>query len=200
MLLLTSMTSPFGRKARLAALRLGLSGKVDVVHGDTLDPNDPLREDNPLGKIPVLILDDGRRVFDSRVILEFFDHLAGGGKILPVDPDKRLDALRLQALADGLMDAAILVVYEIRYRPEDKRHDGWVEHQKDKMTRALKAMGDFLPGPEEFNAGTIAAACALGYIDWRKQVDWRAINPVLVPWYEAFGKNIPEFAGTHPEG
>jgi glutathione S-transferase len=200
MLLRTSITSPFGRKTRVAALRLGLMERLEVVHGDTLDPKDPLRGDNPLGKIPVLILDDRRRVFDSRVILEYFDHLAGGGQILPADPDQRLDALRLQALADGLMDAAILVVYEVRYRPEDGRHQGWVDMQKDKMTRTLKAMGEFLPAPDMVNVGTITAACALGYIDWRKQVDWRTINPSLVPWFEAFQKNVPEFAQTHPEG
>ncbi len=200
MLLRTSITSPFGRKTRLAALHLGLSDRIEVVPADTLDPNDPLRKDNPLGKIPVLALDDGRCVFDSRVILEYFDHLAGGNRILPADPDARLDCLRLQALSDGLMDAAILVVYEIRYRPENGRHEGWVDLQKEKMTRALQAMHEFLPDPSVFNAGTIAAACAFGYIDWRKQVDWRSINPKLVPWFEAFQGNFPEFAKTHPEG
>ncbi|MCC2098629.1 MAG: glutathione S-transferase N-terminal domain-containing protein [Hyphomicrobiales bacterium] len=199
MLLRTSITSPFGRKTRIAALRLDLMDRIEVVHGDTLDPKDPLRGDNPLGKIPVLILDDGRRVFDSRVILEYFDHLAGGGRILPANPDERLDALRLQALADGLMDAAILVVYEVRYRPEDGRHQGWVDMQKEKMTRALKAMGEFLPPPDTLNVGTIAAGCALAYIDWRKQVDWRSINPSLVAWFEAFQKNVPEFGQTQPE-
>lgn len=200
MLLRTSVTSPFGRKTRFAALHLGLADQVEVVHGDTLDPKDPLRDDNPLGKIPVLVLDDGRRIFDSRVILEYFDHLAGGNKILPADPDKRIDAQRLQALADGLMDAAILVVYEVRYRPEDKRHEGWVDHQKDKMTRAIKALSDALPAATEINTGTIATACALGYIDWRKQVDWRSINPALVTWFDAFQNNATDFAKTHPEG
>ncbi|MGE3247882.1 MAG: glutathione S-transferase N-terminal domain-containing protein [Beijerinckiaceae bacterium] len=200
MLLRTSTTSPFGRKARLAALRLGLSDKVDVKHGDTLDPKDPLRDENPLGKIPVLTLADGRNVFDSRVILEYFDHLAGGNRILPADPDKRLDCQRLQALADGIMDAAILVVYEARYRPEERRHEGWVDHQRDKITRGLKALDRFLPAPTEVNAGTIAAACALGYIDWRKQVDWRAINPALIGWFDSFRAGCPEFDRTAPEG
>ncbi len=200
MLLRTSITSPFGRKTRVAALRLGLQDKVEVVNGDTLDPNDPLRKENPLGKIPVLTLDDGRKVFDSRVILEYFDHLAGGNKIFPADPDKRLDCLRLQALSDGIMDAAILVVYEQRYRPEDKRHEGWVEHQRGKASRALEALDNFLPAPTEFNAGTITAACALGYIDWRKQVDWRAINSKLVSWFDGFRAAHPEFDKTHPEG
>jgi glutathione S-transferase len=174
--------------------------RVRVENGDTLDPNDPLRKENPLGKIPVLTLDDGRHVFDSRVILEYFDHLAGGGKILPADPDKRLDCLRLQALADGIMDAAILVVYEGRYRPEDKRHEGWVEHQRDKASRGLAALDGFLPDASEFNAGTIAAACALGYVDWRRQVDWRALNPKLVAWFDSFRAACPEFDKTGPEG
>lgn len=198
MLLRTSLSSPFGRKTRVAALCLGLSDKVEVVNGDTLDPDDPLRQENPLGKIPVLTLPDGRNVFDSRVIVEYFDQLAGGNKLFPADPDKRLNCLRLQALADGIMDAAILVVYEARYRPEDKRHEGWVEHQRDKAARGVAALANFLPDPSAVNAGSIAAACALGYIDWRKQLDWRTSHPQLINWFDAFRGNCSQFDETAP--
>src|SRR4029453_1228401 len=115
----TSFGSPFGRKARIAVSVLGLDGKVKVEPATTQDPSDPVRQQNPLGKVPVLVLDDGSAIFDSPVILEYLDHLAGGGKIIPTDFKARIDALRLQALADGLMDASILIVYEGPYRPAE---------------------------------------------------------------------------------
>ena len=121
----TSFGSPFGRKARIAVSVLGLDGKVKVESATTTDPSDPLRKQNPLGKIPVLILDDGSAIYDSPVILEYLDHLAGGGKILPKDFNARLDVLKLQALADGIMDASILIVYEGRYRPAEKHEQKW---------------------------------------------------------------------------
>src|SRR5262245_29424357 len=111
----TSFGSPFGRKARIAVSVLGLDGKVKAEPATTQDAS--VHQQNPLGKVPVLVLDDGSAIYDSPVILEYLDHLAGGGKILPKDFGARLAALKLQALADGLMDASILVVYEGRYRP-----------------------------------------------------------------------------------
>src|SRR5689334_7765073 len=112
MILRTTETSPFGRKARLAALHLRLMDRIECVPASVDDPGDVIRRDNPLGKMPALVLDDGRVVYDSRVILETFDHMAGGGRILPTDWDARLAALTQQALGDGLMDAALLMVYE----------------------------------------------------------------------------------------
>jgi glutathione S-transferase len=120
----TSFGSPFGRKARIAVSVLGLDDKVKVESATTQDPADPLRQQNPLGKIPVLVLDDGSAIYDSPVILEYLDHLAGGGKIIPKDFNARIDALKLQALADGIMDASILIVYEGRYRPPEKPTSG----------------------------------------------------------------------------
>jgi len=202
MLLRTSLTSPFGRKARLAASQLGLEDRIEVVHGDTLDPDDPLRRDNPLGKIPVLVLEDGRSLFDSRVILEYFDWLAGGERLFPTDPAARFDCLRQQALADGIMDAAVLVVYEGRYRPPEKAHDGWLDLQRGKMIRALaqvaKDVAEHRLDPTSFNAGTLSLACALGYVDWRRQVEWRELEPSLIPWYDAFRASCPVFDQTAP--
>ena len=200
MLLRTSGASPFGRKVKMAAMRLGLLERMQVVATDTLNPDDPLRADNPLGKIPLLVLDDGRRVYDSRVILECLDHLAGGGQILPTDWDARLKALTFAALGDGMMDAAILIIYEGRYRPEDKRHPDWVEHQREKVRRALAALVASAPDPQAFDVGSIAIACALGYLDFRKQVDWRAENPALIGWLEAFALAHREFAASAPVG
>src|ERR687893_646949 len=106
LVLRSSPPSPFGRKVKIAAALLGLSDRVTVERADTTDPNDSLRGQNPLGKIPTLVLENGETLYDSRVIVEYLDHLAGGGRLIPTD-STRFDALRQQALADGLMDAAI---------------------------------------------------------------------------------------------
>ena len=196
MLLRTSLTSPFGRKARLAAFRLRLMEDLEIESADPLDPADVLRRDNPLGKIPVLILDDGRKVFDSRVILEHFDHLKGGGVLIPKQWTARIDALTVQALGDGVMDAAILVVYEGRHRPKEMHHEPWLAYQRGKIERGVAALAGNPPDPKAFNVGTIAVACALGYIDWRRQIDWRASHPSLIEWLDAFRACTPEFDAT----
>ena len=107
--------------------RARLDSDAKIAPASTLDPADPIRQQNPLGKVPVLILDDGAALYDSRVILEYLDYRAGGGKILPADPPPRFAALRLQALADGIMDASILINYEARYRPAEKHEPKWLE-------------------------------------------------------------------------
>ena len=167
MILRTSITSPFGRKVRLAATHLGLIDRMRIEPAEATNPDDMLRKDNPLGKMPVLTLDDGRKVYDSRVILDCLDHLAGGDKILPADWDARLAALTLQALADGVMDAAILIVYEGRHRPKELHHKPWLDYQLGKAERGLAALAANPPDTGRVTVGTIATACALGYIDWR---------------------------------
>ena len=125
---------------------LGLDGKVKVESADHAGSRRSVRQQNPLGKVPVLVLDDGSAMFDSPVILEYLDHLAGGGKIIPKDPKARFDALRLQALADGIMDASILIVYEGRYRPAEKHEQKWLDLQSGKVDRALAALEAAPPG------------------------------------------------------
>ena len=122
MLLRTSPPSPYGRKIKIAASLLNLDKDIKVETADTNDPADTLRNQNPLGKIPILVLPDGLTLFDSRVIIEYLDHLAGGGRIFPAEPGARFKTLRLQALADGILDASLLLVYEKRFRPEE-RHE-----------------------------------------------------------------------------
>ena len=107
---------------------------------DTMNPDDTIRQQNPLGKIPALLLEDGTVLFDSRVILEYLDHRAGGGRIIPKDASARFAALRLQALADGIMDASVLLVYEGRWRPPERHEPKWVEQQTGKVARALAAL------------------------------------------------------------
>ena len=158
MLLRASPLSPFARKVRMAILHLGLAERITFVRSDPMNPRDVLRQDNPLGKIPVLITDDDNAVYDSRVILEYLDHVAGGGIIIPDGWPARRDALTLQALCDGILDAAILIVYESRHRPADIHHPPWLDYQRGKIVRSLAALAKKPPDPAHFNIGTIAAA------------------------------------------
>ncbi|SIQ32698.1 Glutathione S-transferase [Bosea sp. TND4EK4] len=167
LVLRSSPASPFGRKVKMAALELGLMDKIEIVAADTTDPNEVLREQNPLGKIPTLVLEDGVTLFDSRVIVDYLDHLAGGGKIIPAG-EARFAQLRLQALADGIADAALLKVYEGRFRAETERSANWVAHQDGKVARGLAALEAAPPAfPDRPRIGEIALACALGYLDLR---------------------------------
>jgi glutathione S-transferase len=196
MILRTTPTSPFSRKVKIAAKVLGLADQIQREFADPLKGDDTLRQQNPLGKMPTLILDDGRVVYDSVVILDYLDGLAGGGKIVPREPDRRLEAQTLQALADGIMDAAILIVYEARHRPAEKHHTPWLDYQRDKIVRALDAL-NAKPPAADANVGTIALACALGYLDWRKQVEWRPRYSRLVDWLDRFRAAVPAFDETY---
>jgi glutathione S-transferase len=200
MKLRSSPPSPFGRKVKIAAHHLGLADRIEIVVADTTDPSDDLRRQNPLGKIPCLVLGDGSSIYDSRVILEFLDLLAGGGRIIPPG-FARFDALTRQALADGIMDAALLQVYEVRYRPEEHRLASWTDMQAGKVGRALafaEAHGRELGG--EIDVGDIALACALGYLDLRFGGTWRASNPRLTSWLDAFADHVPSFETTRVKG
>ena len=198
MTLRSAPASPFGRKVRIAASLLGLDDDIVIERADPMAPADSLRRQNPLGKIPVLILEDGTPLFDSRVIVEYLDHRAGGGKVIPTQPAARFAALALQALCDGVMDASLLQVYEGRWRSAERHEAKWVEHQADKVTRALSrleaAPPDFAGTPQ---VGHIALACALGYQDLRFGGRWRADHPRLVAWLDAFAARVPAFAATH---
>ena len=136
MILRSAAPSPFGRKVQIALSVLRFDD-VKIEPTDTMDPRGPLLQQNPLGKIPVLITEDGATYYDSRVILEYLDHRAGGDKIIPRDAGKRFPALRLQALCDGILDASILTIYESRWRPAEKHEKKWLDHQAGKVERAL---------------------------------------------------------------
>src|SRR5579871_5278422 len=187
MILRSSPASPFGRKVRMAIAMLGLDNDVKVEATDTSDPNDTVRQQNPLGKIPALLAEDGSAWYDSRVILEYLDHRAGGGKIVPRDPVARLAALRLQALCDGILDASILTVYESRWRKPETHDAKWLDHQAGKVSRGLAAL-EASPPPlgGAPDIGHIALACTLGYRDFRFNGSWRAGHPKLVAWLDDF--------------
>lgn len=190
-----SPASPYARKIRIAAELLGLSGRIEIVAANASDPADSLRAQNPLGKIPTLILEDGSSLYDSRVIAEYLDHLAGGGRLFPAEPARRFEALRLQALGDGVNDAALLIRYETVSRPEALRHAETIAHQEGKIDRALESLDSAPPaGPTDI--GHIAVACALGYLDLRFEGAWRAARPRLAAWLAQFAQETPAFEAT----
>jgi len=196
----SSPASPFGRKVKIAASVLGLMDQIAVVVADTNDPAEPLRQQNPLGKIPTLVLPNGETLFDSRVIVEYLDHLAGGGRLIPAG-EARFAQLRLQALADGLCDAALLQVYETRFRPEEGRNAAWVANQASKVSRALTALELAPPAYEGApRIGEIALACALGYLDLRFPGSWRTEHAALLAWLDAFAARVPSFEETRFKG
>ncbi len=180
---------------------LGLDGEIRIEPADTMNPADSVRQQNPLGKIPALVLEDGTVLFDSRVILEYLDHRAGGGRIIPTEASTRFAALRLQALADGVMDASVLLVYEGRWRPPERHEPKWVDLQAGKVARGLTAL-EAAPPPSGAtpDIGQIALACALGYRDFRFPGTWRADHPRLVAWLDEFARRVPAFAATKPPG
>ncbi|MEK0083630.1 glutathione S-transferase [Benzoatithermus flavus] len=182
--------SPFGRKVKVTAIETGLFDRLEInnVQTSAVGPDLGLVADNPLGKIPCLVLDDGSALYDSRVICEYLDTLHGGARLFPAEGPARWTALRLQALGDGIMDAAILARYETFLRPENLRWPAWVDGQLDKVVRALdrlEAEADELG--KRLDIGTIALACALGYLDFRfAAMSWRSTRPRLAAWFELF--------------
>jgi glutathione S-transferase len=197
MLLRSAPPSPFGRKVKIAASVLGLASELSVIATDTVNPEDPIRSDNPLGKIPALVLEDGLVVHDSAVIVEYLDMRAGGGRLIPKAGLERIRVLTLQSLADGLMDAALLQVYEGRWRAADRHEQKWVDHQAGKVGRALAWLEAHPPEiTGDVHVGHIAVACALGYLDLRFAGNWRAAHPRLVTWLDAFAAKVPAFEAT----
>ena len=198
MILYSLPPSPFGRKVKLAAHSLGLMDKLTVKAANTLEPEGDFLALNPLAKLPVLVVDSDA-IFDSRVILEYLDSLAGGGKLIPASGRKRFDVLTRASVADGILDAALLVVYESRFRPADKRVDSVVNRHLDRIIRSLGAMAQ-----KGYSAGgnpdmaDIGLACALDYLDFRKPLEWRDYAPHLQKWMEGFAEAVPGYRETMP--
>lgn len=204
MTLFASPASPFVRKVRVLLLESGLAPQVEVVaaSGTALAPGSMPVHANPLGKIPTLVLEGGQALYDSRVICRYLDTLAGGGFY----PEARLwQVLTLEALADGLLDAAVLMVYEGRLRPEERQFAPWVEGQWHKVARALDALeadpaGHGLDPALPLDMGQIALACGLGYLDFRHGArDWRAGRPRLAAWAAGLALR-PALQATLPQG
>lgn len=188
MQLLYQTHSPFARKALVFAHEAGLAGGLEVVHHETSPTrrNDAVYARNPLGKVPVLILDDGSCLFDSAVICEYLDGLHAGPRLIPEDPAARFAALRLQALADGMAEAGIAVRWETERRPEALRYPALRDGMLEKLRAgcAFAEADDALGGP--VTVGQIALATALDWLEFRRVVDFRAAHPRLAAWLDRF--------------
>jgi len=180
--------SPYVRKVRVLALETDLMGDIELV-SVTLTPTSPdanLCSDNPIGKIPTLVREDGGALYDSRVICEYLDSLHDSARMFPNTGEARWAAVRRQALADGILDAAVGTRYETFLRPEEHRWPDWVDNQMAKVRRSLDVLeSESLVGIVDI--GTISVACALGYLDFRYPDEaWRDSRPRLAAWFEEF--------------
>lgn len=197
-----SPPSPFARKARAAAIELGLAGRIEEIRVAVAPnrPNEEFARSNPLIKIPALETDAGTVLYDSRVICEYLDALAGGARLFPAGGDARWDALRRQALADGILDAGILRRYELALRPEALRWDEWLAGQQRKVELGLDAAEREAGGwGDAFDIGHLTLACALGWLDFRfAEQNWRGSRPALAAWFARAGAR-PSMTQTPPQ-
>lgn len=194
-----SPTSPYARKVVVLIAEAGITGvEIAVASGTPIAPDPGVVTRNPLGKIPALERDDAPTLYDSRVICQYLDDMAGAG-LYPTGP-RRWDTLTIEATADGILDAALLMVYETRIRPEGQRSEPWVEGQWSKIDRALDVLEtrwiSHLNG--RMDMAHIAVGCALGYLDLRHSArQWRANRPHLATWEAIFAAR-PSMQSTVP--
>lgn len=195
-----SPASPFVRKVLVCAHEAGLADRIDLVPTKVVpsEPNRDYARVTPLMKLPSLERDDGFVLFDSVVICEYLDSLSKGVRLFPPEGDSRWQALRQHALADGLLDAAVLCRYETAVRPAELQWRAWIDGQLAKVDQSL----DFLErGADELHGitiGTIAVGCALGYLDFRyADRRWRERHPRLAAWFETLSRR-PSFEKTVP--
>jgi len=198
---MSASASPFVRKVRVMLLETGQQDDVEIVPVVTSPtaPSPEVGTANPLSKIPALIRPDGPAIYDSRVITRYLDDRAGSG----LYPEARIwEVLTLEATGDAIMDAAVLITYEARLRPEDKQDHSWVDAQWGKITGALDALNSrwmsHLSGP--LDMGQISVGCALGYLDLRHDArGWRKGCDALDDWFAVFSQR-ESFVATKPTG
>jgi len=195
--------SPYVRKVMVMAHETGLIDRLEVetVATAPATPDAGVAAANPVKKIPALIADDGMALFDSPLICEYMDSQHDGAKMFPEAGPDRWHALRLQAAADGLLDAAILIIYESRLRPEETHSQVWLDAQMGKVDGALAALNGWSEAfGDKVDIGIITTACACGYLDFRfPKKDWRGSNRALATWYERFSAR-PSMQATKPQG
>jgi glutathione S-transferase len=197
-----SGASPYARKVLATAHETGQAKKIELAATTVLPtkPNADLGKENPLMKVPTLVTDGGEILYDSRVICEYLDAQHDGRKLFPPTGGERWRALRLQSLADGIIDAGILCRYEIATRPEDKRSAEWTAGQMLKVTQGLDQVErepDILSGA--VNIGHIALGCAVGWLEFRNVAEVRKGRPNLTKWYDGFLQR-PSMQATLPKG
>lgn len=189
MKLLHAPTSPFVRKVRVVAHEVGLADAIELefAAANPVERNAGLAAQNPIGKIPALVRDDGSVLYDSRVICEYLAAVGSPSALFP-EGEARWTALTQQALGDGLLDAAIATRYERLMRPAEKQWSGWADAQLAKVTGALDRIETLAAGlPERPSIGSVTIGCALGYLDFRyPELDWRTGRPDAAAWFSAF--------------
>lgn len=188
----------------VVAHETGLVDRIEPIPSaaSPVDRNMAIAEHNPAGRVPTLIADDGRAIFDSRVICEHLDNLQDGAPLIPREPADRIRTLTLNALADGLLEAGVLTRYETVMRPQELRWHAWIDGQRGKIEASLDSLdGHWIAHLESrLDLGVIAGACALGWLDFRFAdiIDWRASRPRLAAWYEGFSAR-PSMTATVPK-
>ena len=182
-----SPTSPYVRKVNVCAIELGLDKEIELISTNPWEADQKLLINNPLSKIPTLIMDDGMELYDSPVICEYLDSISGQPTLIPAKGSERWQALKLEALGDGILDAAVLRFLE-RKRPAVQQSKDWDTLQKDSILRSLQYLeNDISSWSANLTIGQIAVACALGYLDFRfADEEWRQAQPILAKWYEGF--------------
>lgn len=201
MKLLGSLTSPYVRKVRVVMAEKKL--EYEFVLEDVWSETTEIQKFNPLGKVPCLVMDDGGSLFDSRVIVEYLDTLSPVGRLLPQASRDRTATKCWEAIADGLLDAAVAIQVENTQRPEHLRSADWIRRQHGKIKGALEFMEQGLE-PNAFCMGVnfsladVAVGCALGYLDFRvSQLQWRSQYPNLALLDEKL-RDRPSFASSAP--
>ncbi|MFN4265202.1 MAG: glutathione S-transferase N-terminal domain-containing protein [Aquabacterium sp.] len=203
MKLIGSLTSPFVRKVRVVLAEKKLDYKFELE--DVWAADTRIMDANPLGKVPCLVMEGGEAIFDSRVIVEYVDTLSPVGKLIPLSGRERVEVRTWEALADGLLDAAILARMEKTWagRTEAERSQAWIDRQIDKVQASLKAMSLGL-GDRNWCTGNhhsladIAVGCALGYLAFRfPDINWRDDYPNLGKLYDKLSQR-PSFVDTAP--
>ena len=194
--------SPFVRKVRVLLIETGQQDRValQVCMPTPVNPDAQLVQGNPVGKIPALRLADGSVLHDSRVILDYFDYQHVGNPLIPRDGSARWRRLTLASMADGIMDAAVLVRYESALRPVEKHWDQWLDEQRNKIRRTLAELEQeaIAELTSRFDIASISVACALGYLDFRHpDMQWRSTNPQLAAWYAEVSQR-PSMLQTQP--
>ncbi|AYD00440.1 glutathione S-transferase [Neorhizobium sp. NCHU2750] len=192
MKILYSPASPYSAKVRMAARHLGIA--LTEVRTDTTNAPPELIDNNPLAKIPVLIRDGEAPIYDSVAIMHFLDRMSGG-KLYPKKEEKRTEAEVLEALCDGVTDCLLAIVYEHRFRDEDKVHQPWIDRQWTKVVRALDYLEKNLPKTgKKLHGGHFALAAMIGYLDLRFNGQWAEGRPELASWPDTFAKKFYHYA------
>lgn len=202
MRLLYSVHSPYARKVRIVAAEKRIELELEPVELGAA--NSPVPRYNPLGKVPVLVLDDDTSLFDSRVIAEFLDNRNPLAHLIPLDPTQKILVRRWEALADGATDAAVAVRLEMR-RPQNLQDAAWIEKQRGKVEHGLKSLSDDLGKSkwcvnDTFSLADIALGCFLGYLEFRFQdINWKHQYPNLARHYDKLMKRT-SFKDSMPVG